>query len=325
LKSAAVREPSSQIDEAAAAWALRAQAGALSPSQDAAFALWIQADARHLGAYTKAMAVLAHFDMAAALKRDRGRGVMRGPQVSRRGWLQGTGALAAGVTAAVFAGEWASGAKGRAATRKGEVQMLALKDGSHMTLDTSSAAQVAFGPTRRSVRLLSGEAMFDVAKDAARPFIVLAGGAQVRAIGTSFSVRLAPDGQVQVLVQEGVVAVTRASPGARPRAVQLSANMSTLAGGGDAPLVAVAVPPDMVERRLAWRNGMLDFDDTSLEQAAAQFARYSDYDLTIDPVVADERISGRFSTGDPKGFAKAAATSLGLRVRQTDTAATLYR
>ncbi|MGC1302862.1 MAG: iron dicitrate transport regulator FecR, partial [Caulobacteraceae bacterium] len=162
------------------------------------------------------------------------------------------------------------------------------------------------------------------AKDAARPFVVFAGDTQVRAVGTSFSVRLLPDAPVQVLVREGVVEVTRQPTGAPPQVLKLAANMTVQAAGA-APMVPAVASPEDVERKLAWRNGMIDFDTTSLSQAAAEFARYSDYALTVDPDVAGERITGRFSASDPKGFATAAAVSLGIRVELGPTSGMLYR
>src|SRR3546814_4473780 len=74
--------------------------------------------------------------------------------------------------------------------------------------------------------------------------------------------------------------------------------------------------PD-VERRLAWRAGMLSFSGATLEEAAAQFARYSELRIIIDdPLVAQKRVVGLYSATDPEGFAHAVALSLGLRAER---------
>jgi transmembrane sensor len=321
-----VRETSSQIDETAAVWALRSQAGALSHEQDVELQGWLQSDSRHFGAYTRAMGVLVYFDRAAALKSGRSAMIGAGPPaMTRRRWLQAAGAAAClGGFTAVTSWTW-NQLRARISSRKGEVRMVALKDGSQVALDTQSTVQMAFSPKRRGVRLLAGDALFDVAKDPARPFVVAAGNTRVRAVGTSFSVQLLPHDQVRVLVREGRVEVTHNSAGdSKPRRLVLSANMSTLTT--DAPVMtAVSEPAEAVERQLAWRNGMLDFDAVSLDQAAAQFARYSDYALQVDPDVANERVTGRFRAADARGFAKAAAESLGLTAEFGEQTVSLHR
>ena len=325
--SPAVRMTSSEIDEIAAAWALRAQEGPLSPERDAELQRWLDSDSRHLGAYTRAMGALAYFDRAKALKAAPStRDVARMPTAARRRLLQVLGA-AAGFGGVAVAGSWIWGAvSARTSTRKGEVRVMPLADGSEVTLDTESTVQTAFGPGHRTVRLLAGKALFDVAKDETRPFNVLAGGVNVRAVGTSFSVQLLARDQVRVLVREGKVEVTRAAPlgTARQAPLLLSANMSTLAA--DLPrMTAIAETSETVDRQLAWRSGMLDFDGESLEQVAAQFARYSDYALQVDPDVANTRISGRFMAADARGFAKAAGESLGLTADLGPRSASLHR
>jgi transmembrane sensor len=70
---------------------------------------------------------------------------------------------------------------------------------------------------------------------------------------------------------------------------------------------------------------MLDFDGASLDQAAAQFARYSDYALHVDPDVANRRVTGRFMATDARGFAKAVGESLGLTVEYGTQSASVHQ
>jgi transmembrane sensor len=81
----------------------------------------------------------------------------------------------------------------------------ALPDGSLVELKEGSRIAVDFSAEQRQVRLV-GEAHFQVARDAARPFVVNAQGVMVRAVGTAFSVRVDSD-EVQVLVTHGSVHV----------------------------------------------------------------------------------------------------------------------
>jgi transmembrane sensor len=199
--------------------------------------------------------------------------------------------------------------KGRVTTAKGDIRRAPLADGSAVTLNTDTAIRAAFDGRMRRVDLLRGEALFDVAKDPARPFVVVAGDVRVRAVGTSFTVRTHADGQVGVIVREGVVEVWR---GDRGEPVRLSAEHAVRVA--DAGVLApVVVGAAAVDRAMAWRQGQIDLDGLTLGQAADEFARYSDRHIVIDdPTVARLKMTGLFSASDPDGFAKAAALSLGL-------------
>src|SRR5690606_1862692 len=99
--------------------------------------------------------------------------------------------------------------------------------------------------------------------------------------------------------------------------VRLEANMLAIA----LPARAIEVQPlrvPEVERRLAWRDGMLSFSGATLAEAAAQFARYSELRIIIDdPQVAQKRVVGLYSATDPEGFAQAVALSLGLQAERS--------
>ena len=80
------------------------------------------------------------------------------------------------------------------ATQVGEQRLVVLDDGSRMTLNTNTRVHVSLGSKQRSVEVQQGEALFEVAKDPQRPFVVHAGGSEVVAVGTVFAVRLAQGG-----------------------------------------------------------------------------------------------------------------------------------
>lgn len=159
-------------------------------------------------------------------------------------------------------------------TAIGEQRRIVLADGSTAELNTDTRLRVRYEEDVRRLELLRGEALFDVAHDPTRPFIVEADGQSVRALGTSFSVRVADQG-VSVLVIEGVVSVADAHTAEvnapSPSAPRVRAG-ERLDGIG-AEIVAVAQTE--IERDLSWRSGMLQFDGEPLSQAAREIARYT--------------------------------------------------
>ena len=198
--------------------------------------------------------------------------------------------------------------RGRFSTGKGETKVVALKDGSVVTLNTASEIQVSYSDSVRSVELVQGEALFDVAKNKSRPFVVTAGDTNVRAVGTSFIVRRLETAPVQVLVQEGVVEVSKPATGGAP--VRVVANSMAEAPEA-APIAAKPVPVAQVHRQIAWQKGQIAFEGETLTEAAAEFARYSDTRIIIDdPALANKEIAGLFKATDPVGFAQTIAISL---------------
>ena len=197
-------------------------------------------------------------------------------------------------------------------TRMGETRSARLVDGSVVTLNTNSKISVSYTESARNIRLDQGEALFNVAKNKKRPFIVTASDTVVRAVGTSFTVRFLPQRPVQILVQEGVVEVAhKGVRGSRP--IRATAETQAVVAA-NAPIVVRAVPHPQVERNLAWQFGRIAFENETLADAAVEFARYSETKITVDPAVAKRTITGLFASNDPVGFAKAAASVLDLHV-----------
>jgi len=329
-----------EIDRVAAEWAAKVAGGSLTPDEQANFAQWHAADVRHRGAYVRAELVLLRLDRLRAIGAD----VLRAqsaecsqfseeppvgelcsslpenpPNVSSpRTWTRRRivlgGSAAASLAAAGIAGVmFRKGHPQEAfATDIGETRVIQLPDGSVVTLNTNSKMSVRFTEAERKINLEQGEALFKVAKNRKRPFIVDAFDTEVRAVGTSFTVRLLPERPIQVLVQEGVVEVKRRdAPGAKP--VRAVAETQTLVPLG-APIVVHAVPSPQIARNLAWRFGRIAFENERLADAAVEFGRYSNTRVVVDPAIADRTITGLFASNDPVGFAKVAASILDLHV-----------
>jgi transmembrane sensor len=188
-----------------------------------------------------------------------------------------------------------------ASTDIGERSLLVLADGSKVTLNTASSVHADYAGHERRVTLVRGEAFFDVAKNATRPFIVSAGSRQVIAVGTAFDVRL-QDRQVKVTLVEGRVRVVRAADPVQPvSAVMLEAGSA---------LVAKEDGADRVERldtvrATSWRSGRLVFDGERLADVVAEMNRYSREKLEIaDPALEGKKVSGVFEPTTGSAFAK---------------------
>jgi len=196
-------------------------------------------------------------------------------------------------------------------TRVGEQKVATLEDGSRIALNTDSSVEVQYSAKQRLVQLDRGEAMFEVAHNVARPFLVRAGDKQIRAVGTSFVVRR--DGNtVTVTLLHGKVAVTNV------RSARTAAEPTYLNPGDRLRAVAdepVRIDAQPVEAATAWRRGQAVFADTPLSDAVAEMNRYGGPRLILaDPNLTLLRVSGVFATNDTGEFARAIATLHGLHV-----------
>ena len=185
--------------------------------------------------------------------------------------------------------------------------------------------------------LARGEALFTVAKDATRPFIVQAGKVDLRAIGTAFNVRLRSEA-VEVIVTEGRGSVddaAKTNTGARRE----SPPASIITAGKKIILPvrhAATSPADAnfdrtrtertpiaaadIERSLAWKNQKLIFVSASLSDTATEFNRYNHQKLVIaDPDLAARKFGGTFDADDPQTMVQLLETSYGVVAEQHGT------
>jgi len=298
------REKAEDIEAEAARWVWRRDRDGRTPELEARLEAWLAGDVRRHGALLKAEATWSLLDKARdTAPRPAARPVR---STSRRAWLAGTGGA---IAAAMVGGGVLILREDRFRTGVGEVRRVPLEDGSAVAINTASQVEVAFRREQRTVRLRTGEAWFQVARDVQRPFLVEAGPVRVRAVGTAFSVRRRPDG-ADVLVTEGVVEVW--AEGAAQARARLKAGQGAFVAN-DAGLREAA--PAAVDRKLEWRYGKIDLAGETLRDAVADFNRYNDRKLVIaDPKIADERFYGVFNTGGPEAFATAVGASLGVEV-----------
>lgn len=304
-------------EDGAARWAVRRDAGPLAPEEHAALDAWLAADERREGALLRAEAALAYLDRGCAMANanqadaNQATGIEtdKPPLFSRRGFLAAsalTGTAAAGLTGLMLL------SPGREfTTAVGEVRRLPLADGSVATINTASRIAVAMQSEQRHVALEDGEAWFQVAHDARRPFVVDAGDVRVRAIGTAFSVRRHADG-VDVLVTEGVVETWRV--GREAERIRVASGKRAFVTESASRIVAVKADEE-IERALAWRSGGLALNGEPLSYAVAELNRYNQRQLIVeDPVLGRTPIVGYFKTGEPDDFARSVAELVGARV-----------
>ena len=204
-------------------------------------------------------------------------------------------------------------------TGPAEQRIVDLSDGSQVTLNANSRVVVQYDDRVRKIVLARGEALFDVAKDRTRPFVVVAGDRKVIALGTSFEVRREePAGSAfAVTLLEGRVAIEPISwpdapPSAGANGLKLLNPGERLRFTGDA---GETLDSPFLERVMAWRRGQLIFDNATLSEAAAEFNRYGTRKLAIeDPAARNLRVGGVFKINDPRSFAQSMANTYGLRI-----------
>lgn len=194
----------------------------------------------------------------------------------------------------------------RAQTRTGvaETRMVHLMDGSRIELGPRSAIALDFDERKRNVTLLRGEAWFDVAPDAGRPFSVLVPGGSVTALGTAFDVSTTR-GRTEVTVALHRVRVVAGGP---PIIVD-EGEQSAFAPG----VAAVDPYRVQVDHVTAWRRGKLIFDDRPLAEVVSVLGHYlHGYILILDPSIRERRVSGVFDAAEPIAAISAIEKALGL-------------
>ena len=198
---------------------------------------------------------------------------------------------------------------GTAATRA-----VALDDGSRIVLDRSSRLRVAFTSGSRDVELLDGQAHFEVAKDAHRPFRVRTKSAEVIAIGTMFDVATLPTRTTVTLIEGRVnVRTITGTPQVESRVEALTPGQQ-LGITGDGQLLDKKVV--QIENVTAWQRGTIVIDDAPLPEALAAMNRYSMTRIVVlGPSLQSRRVSGTFRIGDVETEAIALQRFFGLRER----------
>ena len=334
-----------RMTDHAALWFVRAQDPDFSRADREEFASWLAGSAEHVLEYLCLAAVSRdiheaseHLDVDSlvALARQsgddsnvvalmpRGLGVGNDHGESRnRVPRPALWAAAAGLMITLLGGFWLFWSPSTVvhSTVVGEQLFFPLPDGSVVTLNARSLLEVHYTKSERMVRLVAGEALFEVEEDPDRPFRVITERAMIQALGTSFNVRHREE-RTTVTVVEGIVDVRPLDePGedngigretsndadaktpwpANARSVRLTAGQQVLM---DSQTARVTVTNADVADTTSWRERRLVFEARALSDVVSEFNLYSDRPIEIDdPDLASVLISGAFDADDPESFA----------------------
>lgn len=199
-------------------------------------------------------------------------------------------------------------------TGAGEQRQITLADGSIIDLNTRSHLQVSFSEDQRQLRLLRGEAYFQVAKDRERPFVVDVGAGTVTAVGTAFNIHRHIT-ETLVVVTEGIVQLREQTDASTPNpsSERLIANQE--ASFGKRGLTEIR--SSRTQAALAWREKTLIFNQSPLTEAVAELNRYLELPVNLDDEsLRDLRVSGTFSVAAPAETLDALMASFDLSLDQ---------
>jgi transmembrane sensor len=320
-----------QIQEEAAEWLVEFRVDTVDAAARERFAAWLRKSPEHVRAYLELVAFWedagaydagrnVDVDTLVALARSETNIVALEPtaavraelppgarpsgdhrKCSARRWLPAVAALAAVVTAAAVGFQLFRDPGYR--TEVGEQRIVTLEDGSSVELNALSHIRVHFTDRERIVHLLAGQALFRVAQNKTRPFVVVSDNTRVRALATQFDVRRKPSGLV-VTVIEGRVAVgshVEQSPDAAPSPLPVAPLEIT---AGEQVTVGSNAPAEPTRANLstatAWTQKLLVFESAPLPEVAEEFNRFNGRKLVIrGAALTDFHVSGTFPALDP--------------------------
>jgi transmembrane sensor len=334
----------------AATWRVTLSEAELETSED--FEAWLAADARNATAWRHMEGLWDHFgdnatapELMAARQETLERASRSHARRHRVGWRRAWGSnlvAASAAAVAVLAGLAAGGAwyvtkPDVYHTALGERRTVLLSDGSRVALDSNTVLQVRMLARERKLDLIRGQARFDVAHDADRPFQVHARGETVVATGTSFNVDLIGQ-KVLVTLIEGTVSILQDRP-ARflPAAPQAPAPVLARLTSGEelitpethstsAPVAAVQVVQNVnLDKTTAWESGQLIFEDEPLSSVAERVSRYAAHPVTAEGSAGALRISGVFNAGDTATFVDTVQRAFPVQVEQAEDGSVTLR
>ena len=318
--NAARPEIADEAREIAATWCTRIAEGPLTVDERGAFQAWLDSDPEYPALFERTVAAWEALEDQAGepeLIIMRGAALDSVRRANRRRWTRSSAAwrplaaIAACLLLFIAAGLWWQFSPTAYETGIGERRVVALEDGSSLSLDAATRVDVRYRSDRRELWLRRGRAKFSVARDPLRPFSVRAGDRMIVATGTQFSVEALP-GQVRVVLYEGHVSVLdMAGPAPRPLVVDVGSNRVSaeralqpgreLVASTSAPVARLAQAGSAPS--LAWEGGLLQFNDEPLGVAVERMNRYSAVKLRVgDPAASDTAISGQFVGGDVAAF-----------------------
>lgn len=272
---------SAQHLQEAADWLIRLQRPEVDETDWLAFDAWLSAPGAQ-AAYDAVQAVDEEiFQRGAAVRGElaepRRVAAKRTPLIDWR-WLGGLGLAAAAAAVAIAVAPWGDllpQPDTLYTTDKGESRTLELADGSRVDMNTDSHLSVRLDKDARRVTVHEGQALFDVAHDRARPFLITAGDETVRVVGTKFDVRRR-DGQLSVTVLRGLVEVSTDGED-NPVRLHPGQMLEHVEGASGVSIRSVAA-----EDQIGWRSGRLVYRDQPLGRIVSDLNHYFVRPIRLD-------------------------------------------
>lgn len=320
-----------RIREEASLWLARLDGEDADSKLHREFEQWLSCDSRHRFVFSELsdvwgeMDILALFQPLLTTTPEQGSTALTAQTKSygtHRSWLPfAAAALIVMAIGLLYPTSWQQQAEPQVYTTSiGEQRTIELDDGSTVQLNTNSVVEVAYSNDIRQLRLLRGEAYFDVAHNKSRPFVVQAGSGNIEAVGTAFAIQL-EQSSVEVAVTEGRVKVTPLA--AQPSSTSPMEKPLAYADAGQVVIYNKGIESiqtasrDQLDRFLSWRTGQLRFQGETLEEAISEFSRYSDIRVILsEPTVRDLRVGGVFKTGDIDEFLNVLEEGFQVEVRR---------
>lgn len=308
------------IEDQALDWLIRRNGEDWSEEDQIELNAWLEESMAHKAAFWRADHLWQQADRIKSLGID-AHSDFDELEPKRRWW---PAAIAASLVAAIGTGGISLGPKffdrpaqtqlaqqARFDTPIGGRRVVPLVDGSKVELNTQTVLRTAVNQTKREVWLDSGEAFFEVAHREGEPFVVHAGRQTITVLGTKFSVRRDSD-RVTVNVLEGRVRVDDGE-GQMAHAAIITAGDTAISRG--ASTLIAAKSEERVENALAWRDGMLSFDQAPLTDVVAEFNRYNRTRLIVTDAQAGKiPIGGSFQASNVDSFTRLLRDAYGLKI-----------
>lgn len=311
----------SAIEETAARWLVRRSDPEWSDQAELEFETWMDESFAHMAAFWR----LENGDEQ--LNRLRRSSPARKLDASSRSrpalsrWLALAASLFVMVCGTVFLLRTSDGLGDRKpilfSTEFGQIATIELGDGTQVALNSDSRIRVLEDRNLRRLWLDRGEIYLEAAHDPKRPFSVQAGAAKVTVVGTKFIVSRRRDGS-RVSVVEGKVRLEHS--GGRMRTPLLFLGAGDVGSSDANSISATTADLKRLQDSLAWREGVVIFDDTPLAEAVMEFNRYNRRKVVIlDSRDATTRIGGLFRLDNVDGFARLLALAYGVKVKVDET------
>jgi len=214
----------------------------------------------------------------------------------------------------------------------GEQANFSMSDGTSIQLNTNSIVEVSYTSQQRHLKLIQGEAEFDVAKDIDRPFTVTAGERSFTALGTIFNIQKNSEQDIELLVSEGKVLITESFETVKnvitnTESIKLDKLPGVLVQSGEKAIIdnstlnpVKKVSLVQLQRDLAWQQGMLIFEGEPLAEALKEISRYSNINFEItDDRLAQLIIAGYFKADDIEGLLKSLNLNFNIHYKKTSS------